>query len=151
HQRDREWVHAPALVPLPQPGGLVLGALTGIQESSVAYLFLTRGIGCYAFPDTVLTPGGLRPPSESGLADNGSNYLQVFANLQGHLPAWQHLREMAAAMRRLKPSLRSLDLELPSQGRVVVGHGQGEGVVVFDLSQESEGFRRLLACLLALY
>ncbi len=61
------------------------------------------------------------------------------------------MRDMAAALRGMKPTLKSIDLLLPGRGLVVVTHKLGERLLVFDLGQESEGFRRLLACLLALY
>ncbi|HKI37023.1 MAG TPA: AAA family ATPase [Gemmataceae bacterium] len=57
----------------------------------------------------------------------------------------------AASLRGLKPTLKRIDLQLPGRGQVVVTHQIGDRLLVFDLSQESEGFRRLLACLLALY
>jgi predicted ATPase len=58
---------------------------------------------------------------------------------------------MAASLRGLKSSFKSVDLQLPQRQQIVVTHEMGGRLLVFDLGQESEGFRRLLACLIALY
>ncbi len=153
HQRQGKWVEQPPLVSLPQPGQIMLGALTGFQEVTIAYLVLTSGIGCYTFPDRVLTPGpghGLRQ-GETGFADNGDNFLQTFTDVIVNLSTWQHLRDITASLRRLKPSLKSLDLQQPTRQEIVVSHELNGHLLVFPLDQESEGFRRLLACLIALY
>src|SRR5262249_46767475 len=79
HQRQNEWVHPPALVPLPQPAGQVmLGALTGLREVTIAFLILTNGLGCYAFPHNVLQETNTPQSQESGFSDSGSNFLQAY-------------------------------------------------------------------------
>ncbi len=152
HQSQRKWVQAPPLVSPPQPGPLMLGALTGVQEVTVAHLVLTSGIGCYAFPDRILSGPAQSPqPGEKGLGDSGGNFLEAFVAISNNLATWQSLREMAASLRRLNPTLKSLDLQQPGQNQIVVSHETNGKLLVFDLAQESEGFRRLLACLIALY
>jgi predicted ATPase len=152
HQRQGKWMEQPALVNPPSPGSLLLGALTGLQEVTIAHLVLTSGIGCYAFPDHVLTqPSQGSRPGEAGLSDNGDNFLQAFVAINVNLQTWHHLREMAASLRRLKSSIKSIDLQLPQRQQIVVTHERDGRFLVFDLTQESEGFRRLLACLMALY
>ncbi|HEV3204622.1 MAG TPA: AAA family ATPase [Gemmataceae bacterium] len=74
-----------------------------------------------------------------------------FAAIEVNLQTWHHLKEMAASLRILKSSLKNIDIQLPNKQRVVVTHEVGARQLVLDLSQESEGFRRLMACLLALY
>ncbi len=130
----------------------MLGALTGVQEVNIAHLVLTNGIGCYAFSDRVLAaanPGSVSP--ETGFRDNGDNFLEAFVSINTNLATWHSVRDMAAALRRLKPSLKSIDLQQPSRDRIVVSLESDGRLLVFDLWQESEGFRRLLACLIALY
>jgi predicted ATPase len=151
HQKEGKWLQPPPLDRPPQPGQPLLGAMTGVQEVTVAHLILTRGIGCYAFPDQVLTTAGAVAGTDAGFADHGENYLQTFTGISVNLATLEHLREMAASLRRLKPSLKSLDLEQPYRQRIVVHQEKKGKVLMFQLSQESEGFRRLLACLLALY
>jgi hypothetical protein len=152
HLQRGKWVQVPSLAHVPTPSPPMLGALTGIQEVTIAHLVLTRGIGCYAFPDDVLTRPGQSPKDgQAGLNDNGDNYLQTFVDINVNLETWHTLRGIAASLRSLKPSLKNLDLQMPLQGQVVVSHEVEGQVLVFDVTQESEGFRRLLACLLALY
>jgi predicted ATPase len=152
HQSEGRWLVEPRLARSPGPGQLMLGGLTGLQEVTIAHLVLTAGIGCYRFPDDVLTVAQAgRPDAEQGLDDGGRNYLRVFNDVAVNLTTWQHLRDMASSLRRLKPSLKSIELAQPQRTQVVVSHAAAPGAFVFDISQESEGFRRLLACLLALY
>jgi predicted ATPase len=152
HQSQGKWVEQPAIVNPPQPGSLLLGALTGLPELTIAHLVLTNGLGCYAFPDTVLLqPVATRRPGEPGLADHGGNYLQALAAITVNLQTWQYPREMAAALRLLNGNVKTVDLQLPNKDRIVVSHQVDGRVLVLDLSQESEGLRRFLAHLIALY
>jgi energy-coupling factor transporter ATP-binding protein EcfA2 len=152
HQDQGKWLHPPAMANPPKAGPLMLGALTGIPESTIAHWVLTKGLGCYAFPDSVLLRPGQNPkPNESGLADTGDNYLQAFQAMTSDPQTWHHPKDIAAALQSLNPSVKSVDLELPGRNRILVHRQIGEQPLVLDLSQESEGFRRLLAYLLALY
>src|SRR5207253_1005146 len=64
--------------------------------------------------------------------------------------SWQRIAGMTASLRILKPSLTSVDLILPHRSTIEIAHNvAGYGNVKFQLNQESEGFRRLLACLIA--
>ncbi len=154
HQRGGQWIKQPAVLYPPPAGGLRLGTITGVQEIIVAYIALTDGLGCYDFPSTVLTvPQQNQPPGSQtrGLADNGNNFLQVFGALLGNLSALANWRDITAALKQINSSVTALDLRLPQRDILQVGHDVGSGTLVFDLSQESEGFRRFLAHLLAVY
>ncbi len=152
HCQSGKWLQPPPLVNPAPPAGVVLGALTGVQEATIAHLVLTQGIGCYAFPDRVLIGQGQGAgQGENGLADSGDNFLQAFVNMTTNLSTWQHLRDMTASLRRLKPTLKSIDLDQPGRHQIVVSLETDGRLLVFNLAQESEGFRRLLACLIALY
>jgi predicted ATPase len=152
HQQQGKWLHQPGMPNPPQPGSVMLGALTGLQEGTIAHLVLTRGIGCYSFPDSVLTRTDQGPADqEPGLADHGENFLRVFTVINDNPHTWHHLRSMTASLRALKPSLAGIDLDMPNRGRIQVGHSVGGRPLAINLAQESEGFRRLLACLIALY
>lgn len=154
HLKGSRWVQPPPLVSPPPPGGTVmLGALTGLHEATIAHLVLTNGIGCYSFPDQV--PGNAQAHSEqhrrTGLHDDGSNILSTFIGIADNLQTWQNLKEIVAALRLLKPNLKLIELEMPGKQQIVITlefEGKRQS---FRLMQESEGFRRLLACLLALY
>jgi predicted ATPase len=158
HQAEGKWVKQPNVLQLPQPGQLVLGALTGLPEVTVAHLVLTSGIGWYAFSDAVLTPtapgaqfGPQRRLGEAGLADNAGNFVEAFAAIVTNLQAWAQHKEIVAALRHLNRSIASLDLQMPNRDKIVVGHSVGSRILVLDLDQESEGLRRFLAYLVALY
>jgi predicted ATPase len=149
HQGGGNWIQPPSLPNPPRPGPVMLGALTGLREGTIAYSVLTKGIGCYAFPDSVLTTHG-QGATEFGLADNGENFLGVFNAIQDS-PPWHHIGSMTASLRAVRSSLRSIELVMPSRKKVLIVHQADGHPLTFSLSQESEGFRRLLACLIALY
>jgi hypothetical protein len=156
HQQNGKWIQPPPLITPPNPSGLMLGAVTGIKEITVAYLVLTVGLGCYAFPDTILLPppAGAQPPGaqpDMGLLDDGRNYMQVFNTFVSNLTALGHWTDIASALRHVNPSVTSIDVRLPDRQAIVVTHEFDQQALILDLSQESEGFRRFLAHLLALY
>src|SRR5260370_19643544 len=71
HQQQGQWLRPPPLAAPPGPGAIMLGALTGVQEVTIAHLVLTSGIGCYAFPDDVFRQRNrIAQPSRSGLSDS---------------------------------------------------------------------------------
>jgi predicted ATPase len=129
----------------------MLGGLTGVQESTIAHLVLTNGIGCSAFADSVLMDSTSNRTELSGLQDDAGNFVPAFIEILTNLQTWRSLQDLVASLRRLKPNLKSLDLEQPNRSRIAVTLEYEKRRLVFQLDQESEGFRRLLACLLALY
>jgi predicted ATPase len=152
HQDQRKWIHPPAIVGAPQAGSIMLGAITGIQEVTRAHLVLTNGLGCYAFPDGVLTQPGQTPnPNVTGLSDRGENFLDALGSIIINLQTWSNLKEMVAALKTLNPSLKAIDIQLPGREKIVVSHDVSGRSLVLDVNQESEGFRRFLAHLIALY
>ncbi len=151
HHRDNKWLVAPQVVAPPQPGSLALGILYGIPEAKLAHLSLTRGIGCYEFPGTVLTAGSAPSPQRTGLADRAEDFLAAYEAITSDLTALSNEQEIYAALRRLNPSITSVE-QTVDRARLVVGHHVADGKVLsFDLSQESAGFRRFLAHLIAIY
>jgi hypothetical protein len=151
HQAGGKWIQPPNVLTPPPAGQLALGAITGLPEVNLAHLVLSGGVGWYAFPDDVLLQPSAGQQNEIGLADNGSNFLEAYAGIVTNLRAWAQRREMIAALRRLNPSVASVELAMPGRDKIVVGHEVGGKVLVLDLDQESEGLRRFLAYLLALY
>jgi len=149
-QSGGQWTKPPDLVNPPQPGQANLGRLYGMREVRPAHVVLTKGLGCYDFPGAVLT-GGAVTPKTNGLADDAVNYLEVYDGIATNLSEYVLIREMTAALQRLNSSVTSIDLATDRQ-HLRVGHQVGDGKVLdFALKQESEGFRRFLAHLLALY
>jgi predicted ATPase len=154
HQANNKWIHPPQVHSPPSAGGLALGGLTGFSEVTTAHLVLSTGLGWYAFPDTVLL-GTSGPPTipqeETGLSDHGRNYLRAFTALTLNLQTWSYKKEMVAALRKLNPSVSSVELRMPDRGDILVGHNVAGKILTFRLAEESEGFRRFLAHLIALY
>ncbi len=150
-QRQGKWTQPPKIAEPPQPATPALGTLYGIPEAKVAHLALTRGIGCYDFPGSVLWGGQFDPAQGTPLDDSASNYLTAFDAIANELSQLGTIQEIVAALRQLNGSLVNVELAL-DRSHIVVSHRLGEGrVLSFGLSQESEGMRRFLAHLLALY
>ena len=74
HQSGGKWVCEPSVIPRPNPGGLVLGTLTGVREATVAYVALSRGIVGYDFTGTVLQDGAALD-NAAGYSGRGDNAL----------------------------------------------------------------------------
>jgi hypothetical protein len=151
HQSGGKWVTPPAITPAPPPGQLLLGRLAGLRPATVAYVALTTGIGCYDFPGNVLQPPATGPTTRSGYADSGWNYLAVAEAISNNLERLTDWAEVGRALGTLNRSVRGVDLHLPERDRIEVAHEIGGKLLLLDVAQESEGFRRFFAHLLALY
>jgi predicted ATPase len=152
HQNNNKWVKPPQIVPAPEPTGIMLGAIPGLQESTFAHVSLRAGIGCYDFPGEVLAgPGNQSQSAESGLSDRGENYLLVADRILSDLSKAHSWKRIAKGMRAVNRTAGTLTLNAPSPDRIDVGHQLNGRFLAFDVRLESEGFRRFLAHLLALY
>jgi predicted ATPase len=152
HHQVRKWVQAPEVVPTPPPNGIMLGAIPGLQESTFAYVALRSGIGCYDFPGGVLEgPGNQGNPADHGFADRGDNYLLVADRILSDLSKAQSWKRIAKNMRAVNRAANSLTLNAPNPDRLDVGHQLNGRFLTFDVRQESEGLRRYLAHMLAMY
>ena len=133
-------------------GTLILGAVTGVREITRAQLLLGDGLGFYAFPDEVLLQWGPKSePFQTGLTGKGENFLQMLAAMEANPQVWDHQQEMVAALKQLDPSIKSVELRMPNRDMIIVSHDAGGLLLPLELSYESEGFRRLLAHLIAIY
>ncbi len=146
------WVVEPELLHVPNPGAIALGRIPSISEIVIAFTALTAGIGCYVFSDTVLRkPGTMNQPAW-GLADDAANFLVAVKEVVSNLQDLSVGKGIAATLQRLNPSISSVELnDLQNPTGVVVGHRFDGKTLVLDLSQESDGFRRFYAHLLAIY
>lgn len=149
HQRDEVWVVVPPVLPAPILGRVVLSSLSGVREATIAQVALTSGIGCYDFPGDVLQQD--TASNGTGFADNGSNALvtaaQILNNLE-RLGDWVSLTKSLSALNR---SVRGINLHVPERNRLDVALGRNGTSFLLNAAEESEGFRRYLAHLLALY
>jgi predicted ATPase len=152
HQAGGKWVCPPEVVPAPPPQTIMLGAIPGLQESSFAYVALRSGIGCYDFPGDVLTTQGNQGnPPDRGFTDKGDNYLVVAERILSDLNKAQSWKHLGKSIRAVNRTVSSLTLNVPNPDRLDIGYQLNGKVVTFDVRQESEGLRRYLAQMLAMY
>lgn len=168
HHADSKWLTPPEVVHVPKAGPVLLGRIPAISEISDAHTALTMGIGCYTFPNGVLAndptrtgAGGFgsgvaiarghRSPTV-GLDDQGANYLDAVKGILVNLNDLSIRDAMIESLREVNPSVSSMALDdIHHATQVVVGHKSNGKTVSLKLAQESEGFRRFYAYLLALY
>jgi predicted ATPase len=152
HTQQQRWRVAPKTIPAPTCGPIALGRIPGISESVIAYTALTSGIGCYIFSDSVLSRPETSNSATFGLADDGSNYLSVIKEIVTNLQELYKRKKMIAVLQHVNPSIALVELnDIQNPNSVVVGHKYQDKSFTLDLSQESDGFRRIYARLLALY
>ncbi|MFM9961346.1 MAG: AAA family ATPase [Planctomycetaceae bacterium] len=144
------WDVPPAVTPLPKRGQIAIGRLPGLQEVVLANAALTVGIGVYHFPQNVMVAAGGN--GVAGLNDDGSNFLSVIKDLTTN---WQHVssrREISTVLQRVNSTVGSIELDsIQAPTAAIVGHRFGQNTMTLNLNQESDGFRRFYAHLLALY
>lgn len=145
------WEKPPALRTVPEVGNLALGRLPGVEDASDAYTALTTGIGVYAFPYSVLT-APTRGGGREGLGDDAGNFLEVLRGISSNLQDMMPRKAIPAALRRINDSVATVQPDsVQNPTKVIVGHRLGDEILTLDLAQESDGFRRFYAHLLALY
>jgi hypothetical protein len=146
------WVVEPEMLPVPKPGAIALGRIPSISEVVIAFTALTSGIGCYIFSDRVLCQPGRGNDRTRGLADDGANFLDALKELVSNLQDLKARKSIVAALQRVNPSISSVELnDIQNPSSVVVGHRFDGKTLALGLSQESDGFRRFYAHLLAIY
>lgn len=151
HTKDRKLLVQPPVVSVGALDKPILGKLSGVLEITVAYLYLTRAIGCYDFPSNVLKAGPSSESQTTELRDSGENYREAFAAIVNNLEAIHNWKEITAALRCLNHTITSVE-PLPSdKSSIWVGHTVKGKVLTLGLNQESEGLRRFLINLVALY
>jgi len=159
HNRWR-WVNEPRSTAKVAPGrSNAISQFPAVPEVADAYTALASGLGYYSFSSTVLSI--FDPPSQRGnpmfeqlpgLRDDAQNYLTVLKAIAQDLHRPDIRRAMLAGLQRINPTVVSIDLDsLTQPDHAVVGHAVGEQIMQLRLSQESDGFRRFFAHLLALY
>jgi len=154
-----QWLSQPELVEAPKPGPPALGRIPSISEVVIAFTALTSGIGCYAFSDAVLAGADVSQSRKAhgemasgGLADAATNYLQVLKEIVSNLQDLQARKSIIGALQRVNPTISAVELnDIQSPTDVVVGHRINGKTLPLQLAQESDGFRRFYAHLLAIY
>ena len=153
-QGQSRWKTQPDLVTVPQPGPLALGRLPGLEEAVIAREALTNAIGIYNFPYTVLAENASGQQNRvAGLADDGSNYLEILQAFSRDLHKGVTVRKaIAATLRRINETIVGVELDsLQNPPKAIVGHRLADKRLSMELREESDGFRRFYTHLLALY
>jgi predicted ATPase len=140
----------------PKPGiepRLYISSFPTISDAVLAFTALSNGIGWHDFPAEVFrAPIQNEPSRGKGLTDSAANYLEVLRDLTQNLQSQLARRQILARIRQINRSISSMELDsIVQPTKVVVSHKVGGQPVPLDLSQESDGFRRYYAHLLALY
>jgi hypothetical protein len=152
HQGSGKWESEPQLVPVPKAGAPAISRIPSISDVVVAYTALTSGIGCYDFPATVLGRSQRGEQGISGLHDDAGNYLGVLKEIVSNLQDLNVRKNIIASLQRINSTVSAVELDSIQQPRnIIVGHRFNEKTLSLNLSQESDGFRRFYAHLLALY
>jgi predicted ATPase len=130
-----------------------LNSFPTLSEAVLAYTAWTSGIGWYDFPATVFSQNARNDNSIGrGLDDAATNYLTVIRDMTQDLRNQNVRRQILARIKQVNPTVSSLEIDsIINPGKVVVAHTVGNRRTALDLSQESDGFRRYYAHLLALY
>jgi len=136
----------------------MLGTFPSLQEVVHAYAALSTGIGYYHLPSTALDPArivspGPQPPYPAqGLWDDAGNYRDVMRGIAQDFHHPNLRKSLLATLQKVNPSIASIELDsVISPQRAVVGHTSDGSILELSLEQESDGFRRFYAHLLALY
>lgn len=158
-QNRWDWQKAPDVAALPQqhPGPMI-SHFPSLQKVVFAYAGLSSGIGYYHFPASTLSDN-IGPDqrfqflqSVPGLSDNAHNYLNVMRGITQDFHHPNIRKSLLASLQTVNPSIASIELDsLTGPQRAIVGHTAAGRIFDLNLQQESDGFRRFYAHLLALY
>jgi predicted ATPase len=151
HQQNKTWATKPEGARTPAPGRTLLDKIPGVQEIAVAFRVLSEGIGCYDFPGDVLVQKAQAGGRYDFFDDKGLNFVPALSAIQNDIHHLSHWKQILAALRNLNPSVKTIDLDRPNPTKVDIVHAIEGTFLNLDVSQESEGLRRFLAHLIALY
>jgi predicted ATPase len=156
-----EWAKAPEVAVLPhqhQFDGPLLGSFPSLQKVVFAYAGLSSSMGYYHFPASTLSENIVAEQRAQflqhipGLSDNAHNYLNIIRGITQDFHRPNIRKSLLASLQAVNPSIASVELDsLNSPQRAVVGHKAAGRIFELSLQQESDGFRRFYAHLLALY
>ncbi len=153
------WGHQPQVDLQPHlEDGPILGRFASLEKVALAHAALSNGIGYYHFPGSTLARPTQPDPQEEftrtipGLSDNASNYRDIIRSITQNFHHPNLRKNILASLQEVNPSVVSVELDsLNNASRAIVGHKAGGRNFGLNLEQESDGFRRFYAHLLALY
>jgi predicted ATPase len=123
----------------------------GIKDVTTASIVLSQGVGYYSFPMDVLR----RPEtaaSIAGLDDLALNILSTWQLLSQDFSPPSRAERIIRAIAQVAPVVDSIGLSAPLMATdMVVGYRHDELVTPMSITWASDGLRRLIATLAALY
>ncbi len=149
--RDGKWSHQPKLDGVnPQNHPSKLRWLTTLEDANIAYLTLGRGVSFYEFPPAVLTQTRSQR-GDNALMRDGSNAGEVLRGIMENLNTLPRWRCIEGAFTEWFPRIESIARDPHRNNELAVLVCFNESTAHLSLSQQSVGFRRILAHLLAIY
>lgn len=153
------WEKVPEVaVPPHQQDIPIISSFPSLQKVVFAYAGLSTGIGYYHFPASILAIARGQEHGADflqhipGLSDNAQNYLTVMRGITQDFHHPNIRKSLLASLQAVNRSIVSIELDsLINSQRAIVGHEASGRVFELNLQQESDGFRRFYAHLLALY
>ena len=153
------WEKAPEVaVPPQQLETPIISSFPSLQKVVFAYAGLSTGIGYYHFPASILAVARGQEHGADflqhvpGLSDNAQNYLTVMRGITQDFHHPNIRKSLLASLQAVNRSIVSIELDsLINSQRAIVGHEASGRIFELNLQQESDGFRRFYAHLLALY
>jgi predicted ATPase len=153
------WEKVPDVAVPPQQLEIpIISSFPSLQKVVFAYAGLSTGIGYYHFPASILAVARGQEHGADflqhvpGLSDNAQNYLTVMRGITQDFHHPNIRKSLLASLKAVNRSIVSIELDsLTNSQRAIVGHEASGRVFELNLQQESDGFRRFYAHLLALY
>ena len=151
-ERQRgNWAVQPS-ISVPVSNTLMLGSIPGVREIAIAFRYLSTGVICYDFPSRVLLgPSANGQQAFSGFTESGENYIDAFKAITNNLHMLEKWKQVSQAIRTLNANVTDVSLNFPQETALVVKQKDGNVERTLSLGLESEGLRRFIAHLLALY
>lgn len=151
-RESQKWVVKPTAAASTPPPMAALAHLP--SEPAAVYSFAAlSSIGLYDFGDEVFRfPGQARKKKGLGFLDDGSNVIRELANLSRDIKLKTVRQAILSSVKVVNPTVTAIEVNsVVNPSAIVVTHGSGPNAYQLNLNEESAGFRRFLAILLALY
>ncbi|MBX9791613.1 MAG: ATP-binding protein [Pirellulales bacterium] len=129
------------------PQSVVLATPIADRTAQQARAYLSKGIGCYNFAERLPMQDSERA---AGLTDQARNLPTALDVIKDDLDSPESYDRITQSLQKLNPTVKSWNTGTGGSGVQIV-HGFGGVELPMDLALESDGMRKFLACMAALY
>lgn len=130
-----------------KPSNILLGTPIADRSAQQARAYLSKGIGCYTFSEL----RAMQPSDRAaGLTDRAENLPIALDVIKDDLDTPNSYDRIAQALRKLNPTVTGWNTGRSGSGVEIV-HSFGGIELAMDLTVESDGMRKFLACMASLY